>query len=509
MASPKRLYSRKFFLFNLVLVGILIGFGLAFAGFSLSARGPERSLRAETPAMPAKEVSPEVSQALAQATNVQTAFRYVASTVLPSVVEIDVVSTKAPSGPQDNDNPFRFFFGQPDNGSGDQQAPQYKEEGLGSGIIIRRDGRTVYVLTNNHVAGDADNIKVILVDGREFKGALVGSDKRKDIAVVKFDTDAQDIVVAKLGNSSSVQVGDWAIAVGNPFGFASSVTIGVVSAIGRAGGPDDNISDFIQTDAAINKGNSGGALVNIKGEVVGMNTWIASPTGGSIGLGFAIPIDRAKKAIDDLINKGKVEYGWLGISMSDIDSASLAELGVGEQKGAFVAHVFNGSPAAKGGFLPGDYIVTANGQDIKSSDQVVRLVSDIPAGQPASFTVMRGGKRMDINVVIEARKDSVISNDGNYFPGLSVISLKADAIDQSKLNLPKGTKGVLVANVLSKSPAAVVGIKPGDVITAVNDKPVANVGDFYRLLNDAQSRNLTFTLVRDGETVTSLAYVKK
>jgi len=499
--------TKKFPLVGLVLTGILIGFGLAFLGFSLTSHGPDLKIRAETPGI-ASDQSPEVGQAITQATSVQSAFRYVAQTVLPSVVEIDVTSTKKASDSTDQQNPWKYFFGQPEDGQG---APdkEYQEEGLGSGIIVRRDGKTVYVLTNNHVAGDADKdgIKVILVDGREFPATLVGADTRKDIAVVKFETDDKDIVVAKLGNSSALEVGDWAIAVGNPFGFSSSVTIGVVSAIGRTGGPDDNISDFIQTDAAINKGNSGGALVNIRGEVVGMNTWIASPTGGSIGLGFAIPIDRAKKAIEDLIGKGKVEYGWLGILMFELDKASAAELGLDGKKGAFVSEVYLGSPAQKSGILPGDVIVKANGADVKADGDIMRLVSDMPAGQSAVFTVVRDGKQMDIKVVIEARKDSVASNDANLFPGLTAVSLRSEIVDQSKL--PKGVKGIIVTGVFPKTPAAVIGLKPGDIVTEVNEKACPTLRDFYRLLNDPSAKKLAFTVVRDGETVTTLAYVRK
>ena len=506
MSFLSKIRPKKLPLVGLVLTGILIGFGLAFLGFSLSSHGPDHSIRAETPGA-VSDQSPEVSQAITQATSVQSAFRYVAQTVLPSVVEIDVTSTKKASDSKDQQNPWKYFFGQPEDGSSPDQ--EYQEEGLGSGIIVKRDGKTVYVLTNNHVAGDADKdgIKVILVDGREFPATLVGADTRKDIAVVKFETEDKDIVVAKLGNSSALEVGDWAIAVGNPFGFSSSVTIGVVSAIGRTGGPDDNISDFIQTDAAINKGNSGGALVNIRGEVVGMNTWIASPTGGSIGLGFAIPIDRAKKAIEDLIGKGKVEYGWLGIQMPDLDKASAAELGLDGRKGAFVAEVYLGSPAQKSGILPGDVIIKANGAEVKAADSIVRLVSDMPAGQSAVFTVVRDGKQMDIKVVVEARKDSVASNDANLFPGMTAVSLKSEIVDQSKL--PKGVKGIIVTSVFPKTPAAVIGLKPGDIVTEVNEKACPTLRDFYRLLNDPSAKKLAFTVVRDGETVTTLAYVRK
>lgn len=517
MSLLKSLYSRKFFLFNLVLVGVLVGFALAFVGFSAGARGPDRFVRAETrggapvvlvdaPAI--ANAPPEIKSALAGAESVQSAFRYVAKSVLPSVVEVKVVETKK-GGPQaapSDQFPWRFFFGQPDDQQ-EESPKDYQEQGLGSGIIVRRDGSSVYVLTNNHVAGEASDITVVLSDDREFKATLVGKDERKDLALVKFETSAKDIVVATLGDSSALEVGDWAIAIGSPFGFVSSVTIGTVSALGRSSGPDGNISDFIQTDAAINRGNSGGALVNIRGEVVGINTWIASPTGGSIGLGFAIPINNAKKAIDDFITRGKVEYGWLGVSLRGLDKASSEELGVGDRKGAFVAHVFSGSPADKAGFLPGDYIVEADGAAVRGQDQVVRTVGDLPVGRKARFAAIRDGKRIELEVTIEARKDSVASNDGNLFPGLDVISLKSEDIDKSKL--PKDAKGILVTNVFPKSPAATVGLKPGDIVTEVNEKPVAGLGDFFRLLNDPKERKIAFTVNRDGQTVSTLAYVRK
>ncbi|HET7838689.1 MAG TPA: trypsin-like peptidase domain-containing protein, partial [Rectinemataceae bacterium] len=342
---------------------------------------------------------------------------------------------------------------------------------------------------------------------REFKGSLVGKDERKDLAVVKFETDAQDISVATLGDSSSLKVGDWAIAIGNPLALMSSVTTGIVSALGRTNGPDNNINDFIQTDASINKGNSGGALLNIRGEVVGINTWIASPTGGSIGLGFAIPINNAKKVIDDLVSKGVVEYGWLGVSLMDIDKATALELGSDPVKGAFAAHVFKSSPADKGGFLPGDVVLNANGVDITSLNQLVRIVGDLPAGKAADFTVFRDGKTAKLRVVIEPRSPKVAADDGSLYPGVAVVSLKSEDLDQTKL--PKGVKGVFVANVLPKSPAGTVGLQAEDIITAVNDSAVTNVRDFYRLINDPAAKKIAFTVNRGGTVVTTLAYVRK
>jgi len=510
MSVLKKLYSRNFFILNLVLVGVLIGFALAYTGFSRSISGlPTASVGAEGPMTQAPA---DVKAALAAAESVQNAFRYVAQTVQPAVVEINVVETTTDQqNPGDQVPPF--FFQMPDQGQ-DQNPQPYQERGLGSGIVVRRDGKTVYVLTNNHVAGSASDITVTTHDGKEYKATLVGKDERKDLALVKFESDSPSIAVATLGDSSSLRVGDWAIAIGNPFGLISSVTTGIVSAIGRtgsdlgpSGAPDGNISDFIQTDASINKGNSGGALVNIRGEVVGINTWIASPTGGSIGLGFAIPINNAKKAIDDFITKGKVSYGWLGVSLRDIDKASAAELGVDPKAGAFVAHVFHDSPAEKGGFLPGDFVTNVNGTDIKGLDQLVRIVGDLPAGKGASFVVSRSGKTLKLAVVIEPRKDSVAANDGNVYPGLDVVSLKSEDVDQTKL--PKGASGVIVTNVIPRSPAATIGVKPGDIITQVNGASIANMRDFYRLIDDPSATKIAFTVNRDGATVSTLAYVRR
>lgn len=507
MSFVKKLYSRNFFLLNLVLVGVLMGFALAFTGFSCStARGPDAVVRAEGPAtgLPA-DAPASVKDSLSQALGIQEAFRYVASTVLPSIVEVSVVETKKAETPQADQLPWRFFFGQPEDG---QDSPkEFQERGLGSGIIVRRDGKTVYVLTNNHVAGSASEITVILSDSREFTASLVGKDERKDLALIKFETDAKDIKVATLGDSSALQVGDWAIAMGSPFGYVSSMTVGVVSALGRSGGPDGNISDFIQTDAAINKGNSGGALVNIRGEVVGINTWIASPTGTSVGLGFSIPINNAKKAINDFIAKGAVEYGWLGVSLRELDKATATDIGADPKAGAFVAHVFKGGPADRSGFQAGDFIVAVGGHEVKSQDELVRLVGDLPVGEKQSFTVLREGLRVDLEVKIEARDPKVAANDGNVFPGIDVVSLKSEDLDASKL--PKDVKGVFVVNVVPKSAGAIVGLKPGDIVTEVNDKAIRTVSEFYRILNDPATKKISFTVERDGETVGTLAYVKK
>jgi Do/DeqQ family serine protease len=508
MSLLKKLYSRNFFILNLVLVGILLGAGITYFGVARGTRTMSGSLqgpvvRAESPATPTADAKAAIDQAVA----VQNAFRYVADKVQPSIVEVNVVEkVQGPKSKPQDQLPWRFFFNNPDDGQ-DQTPQPYTERGLGSGIIVKQDGKTIYVLTNNHVVGNANEITVITTDEREFKATLVGKDDRKDIALIKFQADDKGVSIASLGDSSAVRVGDWAIAIGSPLGYVSSVTAGIVSAISRSGGPDGNINDFIQTDASINRGNSGGALVNIQGEVIGMNTWIASSTGGSIGLGFAIPINNVKKAINDFINKGKIEYGWMGIGLDSPDKATDEELGADPKKAVITASVFRGSPAEKGGVFPGDVILTVNRQEIKGMEQLQRIVGDLPAGKEASLDVLRNGKKLSLTVNIELRKNSDAANDSGYFPGFIIRSLKFEDLDQEKL--PKGVKGVFVYSVADKSPASVVGLKAQDIITEVNEKSVSNVREFYAAVNDPDAKKISFTVNRDGETVSTLAYVKK
>lgn len=507
MSVLKKLHSRNFFIANLVILGIVIGFALAFM-FRVNPASSGASLpvvKAESPSM---ITGANTDADIASAESVQNAFRNIAKTVLPAVVELDVVEGNQKSQQQQTQTPqfpFNFFFG-PDNTTPEQSQP---EEGLGSGVIVRRTGKTVYILTNNHVAGTASKITVKLSDGREFDGTLVGADERKDVALVKFETSDTDITIAKLGDSSKLQVGDWAVALGSPYGYVASVTAGIISALGRNGGPDGNINDFIQTDAAINKGNSGGALVNIRGEVVGLNTWIASPTGGSVGLGFAIPINNIKGTIDDFIMNGAVKYGWLGVSLSEItqDKASAKELDLEGKKGALVGQVFLNGPADKAGILPGDFITAVNGKTVQSVDELVRIVGDIKAGSTADFDIIRVGTPMSISAKVDLRNNSVAANNSNIFPGVTVISLKSDSVDQKQI--PSGVHGVLAVDVLAKSPAATMGLRTGDIITKINGKNVGNLKNFYEILAKENGKKLVFTVNRDNQTVDTLAYVGK
>jgi len=435
--------------------------------------------------------------ALSVIESMQIVFRSVSDGVLPAVIELDVTETKKRQANPFEDFPF-FFFNQ--NGG----TEEYEQQGLGSGVIVRKNGKTFYVLTNNHVVGSAKDISIKLNDGRTFKGKLVGTDERKDIALVSFESDDSSITVAKLGDSDSVRQGDICFAMGTPLGYYSSVTQGIVSATGRSGNGIGNISDFIQTDAAINQGNSGGPLVNIYGEVIGINTWIASQSGGSQGLGFAIPINNIKKAIDSFISGGKITYGWMGITLIDIEDSYKTELKVKGKNGSLVAQVFIDSPAYKAGVHAGDYIISLNGKPVKSSDQLVREVGDISAGETATFVVLRNGKEITIKAKVEERKDETVSNNSKLWPGFTAVPLTSDIKKQLKLD--DKTKGVLVVNIITKSPAAVLSLHNGDVITAVNGKEVKDIIEFFEVISDKSLKNIWFDVLRDGHKISTVKY---
>jgi Do/DeqQ family serine protease len=452
--------------------------------------------------------------AAAQATGnplqgVQAALRDVSQKVKPAVVEINVteVVSQGAAG-----SPFGWFFNQnQNNGNGNGNGGQrtFKQSALGSGIIVRRTGDTVYVLTNNHVVDQATDISVRLTDGKVYKAKVVGTDSRKDIALVSFTT-TDKVTVATLGDSGSLQVGDLVLAVGNPLGFESTVTLGMVSAVGRKAPQSDTASaytDYIQTDAAINQGNSGGALVNIDGEVVGINTWIAAPSGGSVGLGFAIPINNAKQAIDQFITKGKVQYGWLGALIGDVQGDGSAsdlakDLKLQGVKGAFVLGMYKGSPADKGGLRPGDYVTAVGSTQVSDANQLTQVIGSLPAGTKTSLTVTRLGDQKTLAVTIGERdaKDQV-AQPKNLWPGMTVLDITDDIRQQA--GLPASARGVVIASLADQeSPAAAAGFRPGDVVSSVNGARVNNLFDFYKALNAGKALSATFQVNRDGTDMT-------
>src|SRR5574344_204759 len=488
-------------------LGIAAVTALSFGFLSFSCKANKGSANVAfaetTPAVSIPADSLSVVEAM------QNTFRSISSGVLPAVVEVDVTETTKVK----TTNPFEdlpFFFGFPNqngdnNSNSDDGTREYTQEGLGSGVIVRRSGKTVYVLTNNHVAGNATKIKIKLNDEREFDGKLVGADERLDIALVSFETDDKNITVATLGDSDKVQTGDICMALGSPLGYFGSVTQGIVSATGRSGSGIGSISDFIQTDAAINQGNSGGPLVNIYGEVIGINTWMASQSGGSQGLGFSIPINNIKKTIDQFIKNGKVTYGWLGVSLVDINKDYKESLGVGTKTGAFASQIFLNSPAMKGGMQAGDFITALNGHDVKTVDQLVREVGNIQAGETATFTVLRGKTKLDITVKIEERSKDVAADNGKLWPGFIAAPLNDDMRKQIKLD-DKKVKGVVVSNVQEKSPAAALRLQNGDVITAVNDKKISSVQEFYEALDINKNKEIWFDIYSAGHTISTGHY---
>jgi len=430
--------------------------------------------------------------------SLQRSFRSVASEVLPVVVEVTVVEVKKQKTPEGGSIPFLpWNFGPEEEG----EEKEFRDQGLGSGVIVQKNNGNYYVLTNDHVVGEADEINITLFDGRSFIGSLVGRDERKDLALIQFENEDNSIPIANMGDSDTLMVGDWVLAVGNPYGFESTVTAGIVSAIGRRG-PFDNISDFIQTDAAINQGNSGGALVNIYGELVGINTWITTPTGGSIGLGFAIPVNNAKKAIQDFMQYGEVRYGWLGVSIYDILPSIAKNMGVEIQKGAFIYHVFVGSPADKGGLQPGDIILTVNGEEVKDVDKLILQVGDLPPKEMARFTLNRFGKIIERDVIIGTRVDAESINElnRNIWPGITILPLGFEL--NKNLGLPKDKLGVIIREVEKASKMDEAGVRVGDIIAKINNKPVETIKDFYTVINEKDKNSFVLLVERDDERIT-------
>ena len=391
----------------------------------------------------------------------------------------------------------RFFgerFGMPE---GQQERPRM---GLGSGFIIDSKG---LVVTNNHVVENADKITVKLSDEREFSAKIIGRDPQTDIAVIQMNNPKGNFPAAPLGDSSRLQVGEWVVAMGSPFGLDNTLTAGVVSAKGRHIGAG-NYDNFIQTDASINPGNSGGPLVNLRGEVVGINTAIFSRTGGNLGIGFAIPINLAKEILPDLIEKGKVTRGWLGVSIQRVTPEIAESLGLDQSRGALVANVVEGSPAAEADIKTGDVIVEYEGNVIEESSQLPILVARTDVGKTAKVTVLRDKEKMPISVKIGELKERevVASGPKRNKLGLTVQNITPEISENLGLNR---AKGVIVASVEPQSPAADAGLRRGDVILEMNRKEVADAEAFRNMVDNAKQGSSILFLIRRGDSNLFLA----
>ncbi|MEE9686378.1 serine endoprotease DegP [Enterobacter sp. HK169] len=412
--------------------------------------------------------------------------------VMPSVVSINVEGSTTVNTPRMPRN-FQQFFG--DNspfcqdGSPFQSSPfcqgggagddsqgggqQQKFMALGSGVII--DAAKGYVVTNNHVVDNANSIKVQLSDGRKFDAKVVGKDPRSDIALIQIQ-DPKNLTAIKIADSDALRVGDYTVAIGNPFGLGETVTSGIVSALGRSGLNAENYENFIQTDAAINRGNSGGALVNLNGELIGINTAILAPDGGNIGIGFAIPSNMVKNLTAQMVQYGQVKRGELGILGTELNSELAKAMKVDAQRGAFVSQVMPNSSAAKAGIKAGDVITSLNGKPISSFAALRAEVGSMPIGSKVTLGLLRDGK--PVNVSLELQQSSQNQVDSStIFSGIEGAEMSNKGAD----------KGVVVNNVKANSPAARIGLKKGDVIMGANQQPVKNIAELRKILDSKPS----------------------
>ncbi|MDH5750887.1 MAG: DegQ family serine endoprotease [Deltaproteobacteria bacterium] len=474
-----------------LLMALLLA-GLLLAGFAGGAMG---------------QYSDQVKKDIEVLRRASKARAAIVKVVSPSVVHISVEKV-VHNGPEEGEDPFddeffRRFF-----------APRMpfppkpdKQRGLGSGSIVDKKG---YVLTNNHVIEDADKIIVKLKDGREFEAKLVGADPASDLAVVKVD--AKDLPVASLGNSDQLEVGETVLAIGNPFGLEQTVTQGIVSAKGRSSVGVTDYEDFIQTDAPINPGNSGGPMINLDGEIVGVNTAIFSRTGGNMGIGFAIPINMARKIMDQLIASGRVVRGYLGVVIQEVTPELAPALGLSSTEGVLIANIGPDSPALKAGMERGDVVTTFNGKKVNTTNELRNTVAAVSPGAVVPVEVVRKGKKITLKVQVgEQPGDMRAAIEGREEPGeqeaqvksveeklgMEVANLTRDIA--AKLNY-RGQKGVVITGVDPQGISAEAGLREGMLIQEVNKVRITSIKEFRKVLDETPGGKHLLLLVRAGQT---------
>lgn len=471
----------------ILVAGIALGLGVTWAGHPAFGRS--------------REIPVYISQSDGRGNAVSAdsmGFAPMLKPALPAVVSI--VSSrvvKVPQMPFFNDPFFQQFFG----GQLPRNPRQERERGLGSGVIISPDG---HILTNNHVVEKATEIKVILADRHEFSGKVVGTDPKTDIAVVKIEKSGLPTI--RLGDSSSLEVGDYAFAIGNPFGIGETATMGIISATGRNQLDIEDYEDFIQTDAAINPGNSGGALLNARGELIGINTAILSGgSGGNQGIGFAIPINMAKYVMDQILKNGKVVRGYMGVIIQEVTPDLAKAFNVPEGKGALVGDVEPNGAGAKAGLQRGDVIEEIDGQPVQGPNQLRLRIGTMSPGTTVHLKVNRSGASREVSVTlgeIPSGKNAAIApggvEEGSPMRGVQVDELTPEIRQQ--LGLKPDTKGVVVAEVPSGSPAEEATLQRGDVIQQINRQPVNSVSDYERLIRQAGKQSLVLLVSRGGNT---------
>lgn len=489
----------------LILAGMLIGLIIA-AGFQFTHESQAQSLANNSNPASTSTVNVDPN-ALNIAEQLSNAFAAVAQQVNPSVVTVFTeTDIKAPaySGDPFHGSPFEQFFG-------DEffqrffQNPQpqgdLKQMGLGSGVIIDKDG---IILTNNHVVDGADNIKVRLMDGREFEAQVKGRDPQTDLAVITIKT--KDLQPIKIGDSDKMRVGDWVLAIGSPLNpqLEHTVTSGIISAKGRSAVGLSQYEDYIQTDAAINPGNSGGPLVNLRGELIGINSAIATRNGGFMGIGFAIPVNLAEKVATDILEKGKVERGWLGVYIQQITPEIAKALNLKTTKGVIVSKVQENSPAQKAGLKEGDVILQLNGQGIDNPVELSTRIAGSSPGETTTLKVLRNDKEKDIEVKLGELNPEMqeLAQGETSHPniGLTASSITPELIQ--KYHLPSNQKGVIISGVDPNGIAAQAGIQEGDVVVKLNRNEVNSVKDFNKELDRAKpGDNILFYLKRGNNNL--------
>ena len=444
-------------------------FAALFLAVSLSAHGAEPRPQADARGMPT--LAPIVNE------------------VTPAVVNISVISRSAPEeNPLFRDPFFRRFFNLPDK-------PQRQEQSAGSGVIV--DARRGYVITNHHVIRNAEQVLVTLKDRRQFPAKLVGTDPGTDIAVLQIE--AEGLSAIRIGDSDTLQVGDYVIAIGNPFGIGQTVTSGIVSALGRSGLSPEGYEDFIQTDASINPGNSGGALVNLRGELVGINSAIIGPAGGNVGIGFAVPSNMMRAVSNQIARFGEVRRGRLGIEMAELTPALAKKLGVALQEGVVITNVQPGSPAEKAGLRARDVVVALNGRPMRTASELRARLGLTPVGEEVDLQVHRGGETRGIRATIAPPQDAA-SLEGKavpQMPGMSVVEIEKGSLLYQRLQ----GGGLVVSAVEERSRAAQAGFRPGDIVYAVNRRRVQTLAEFQKALGGAQGGS-AISLLRGDFNVT-------
>lgn len=469
---------------TLVLAGLIIGVAVT-ANMGLA---PESSAQQEPTTVTSSPIVPGVGT---------SPFVEVAEEVLPAVVSVDTKRTVRRSADPFGDM-MREFFGRR-NRQDEEDYREYEVPGSASGFIFDDEG---HILTNNHVVAGADEVEVTLMDGREFDATIIGQDPNTDIAVIKIEGD--DLPMVRLGDSDNLRVGDWSIAVGNPLDLKGTVTVGVISAMGRVNlriqGGAPLYQDFIQTDASINFGNSGGPLTNIEGEVIGVNSAINAQANG---IGFAIPINLARDVASALIEEGKVVRGFLGVRPQEITRGMAEAMGLDDTEGVIIASVEDETPASEAGIEAGDVVTSFGGVEITTVPQFRRIVAGVTPGEEVEVRVVRDGRRLILTATLEERRDTFVAGEepeeeeeATWF-GLDVLSLDDRRIADLEIEV---TEGVFVVNVDTGSPASDAGIEPGDIIVKIADREVGNLNDYRSIMRDVDESGRAFlVMVQRGQ----------